>query len=136
MDLGQGVNGCRIAVRNAVVEIWQTDIGGAYIHTRSPIQNRDAKFQQLASLTGPAIFAPNHQSHIDTLLVLDALPFRFRNVLTIAIAHLGNSWLSRLRTFLSFRLPGMAVVASRPSVLLTGLNRLCSAAKQDCSILI
>lgn len=32
-------------VRGAVVEIWQADNNGAYIHTSSPITNRDANFQ-------------------------------------------------------------------------------------------
>lgn len=32
-------------VRGAVVEIWQADNNGAYIHTASPVTNRDANFQ-------------------------------------------------------------------------------------------
>jgi protocatechuate 3,4-dioxygenase beta subunit len=32
-------------VRGAVVEIWQADNAGAYIHSASPIRNRDANFQ-------------------------------------------------------------------------------------------
>src|SRR5262245_25209381 len=32
-------------VRGAVVEIWQADNNGAYIHSASPIANRDANFQ-------------------------------------------------------------------------------------------
>lgn len=32
-------------VRGAKVEIWQADSNGAYIHTRSPITNRDRNFQ-------------------------------------------------------------------------------------------
>lgn len=32
-------------VRGAVVEIWQADNNGAYIHTSSPIRNRDTNFQ-------------------------------------------------------------------------------------------
>ncbi len=32
-------------VRGAVVEIWQADNNGAYIHTASPIANRDGNFQ-------------------------------------------------------------------------------------------
>lgn len=32
-------------VRGALVEIWQADNNGAYIHTASPIANRDANFQ-------------------------------------------------------------------------------------------
>jgi len=33
------------AVRGALVEIWQADNNGAYIHTASPITNRDKNFQ-------------------------------------------------------------------------------------------
>ncbi|MBC7927990.1 MAG: hypothetical protein H7039_20280, partial [Bryobacteraceae bacterium] len=32
-------------LRNALVEIWQADNNGAYIHSASPIANRDASFQ-------------------------------------------------------------------------------------------
>ena len=32
-------------VRGAVVEIWQADNNGAYIHSASPIANRDSNFQ-------------------------------------------------------------------------------------------
>src|SRR5690349_8426935 len=32
-------------VRGAVVEIWQADNNGAYIHTASPITNREPNFQ-------------------------------------------------------------------------------------------
>src|SRR6185503_19299049 len=32
-------------VRGAVVEIWQADNNGAYIHSASPIRNRDSNFQ-------------------------------------------------------------------------------------------
>ncbi len=38
-----GSNGA--PMRNALVEIWQADNNGAYIHSRSPIANRDANFQ-------------------------------------------------------------------------------------------
>lgn len=38
-----GRNG--LPLRNALVEIWQTDNNGAYIHSQSPIANRDANFQ-------------------------------------------------------------------------------------------
>ena len=33
------------AIRGAVVEIWQADNNGAYIHSASPIANRDSNFQ-------------------------------------------------------------------------------------------
>src|SRR6266571_3059450 len=48
------------AVRGAVVEIWQADDHGAYIHSRSPIANRDANFQGygrfLTSSSGEYLF--------------------------------------------------------------------------------
>jgi long-chain acyl-CoA synthetase len=34
--------------------------------------------EHLTSLKGPVIFAPNHQSHLDTPLILSALPARYR----------------------------------------------------------
>lgn len=34
--------------------------------------------EHLASLHGPVIFAPNHESHLDTPLILSALPSRYR----------------------------------------------------------
>jgi long-chain acyl-CoA synthetase len=34
--------------------------------------------EHLADLRGPVIFAPNHQSHLDTPLILSALPRRYR----------------------------------------------------------
>jgi protocatechuate 3,4-dioxygenase, beta subunit len=53
-----GRNG--LPVRNALVEIWQADTNGAYIHTRSPIANRDANFQGygkfLTGRTGEYLF--------------------------------------------------------------------------------
>jgi protocatechuate 3,4-dioxygenase beta subunit len=38
-----GRNG--LPLRNALVEIWQADNNGAYIHSASPIRNRDGNFQ-------------------------------------------------------------------------------------------
>jgi protocatechuate 3,4-dioxygenase beta subunit len=53
-----GRNG--LPLRNALVEIWQADTNGAYIHTRSPIANRDANFQGygkfLTGRTGEYLF--------------------------------------------------------------------------------
>ena len=39
---------------------------------------RVSGIQHLSSLEGPVIFAPNHQSHLDTPLILSALPPRYR----------------------------------------------------------
>lgn len=42
---GRILDGSGQPVRGAVVEIWQADNGGAYIHSASPITPRDANFQ-------------------------------------------------------------------------------------------
>lgn len=43
---GRILDGSGAPVRNAVVEIWQTDAGGAYVHTRSGNgEKRDGNFQ-------------------------------------------------------------------------------------------
>jgi len=39
----------------------------------------------LASVRGPVIFAPNHQSHLDTPLILSALPARYRFRVAVAM---------------------------------------------------
>jgi long-chain acyl-CoA synthetase len=39
---------------------------------------RNSGREHLTSLQGPVIFAPNHQSHLDTPLILSALPRRYR----------------------------------------------------------
>jgi protocatechuate 3,4-dioxygenase, beta subunit len=53
-----GRNG--LPLRNALVEIWQADNNGAYIHTASPISNRDSNFQGygkfLTGVTGEYLF--------------------------------------------------------------------------------
>jgi protocatechuate 3,4-dioxygenase, beta subunit len=53
-----GRNG--LPLRNALVEIWQADNNGAYIHTASPITNRDANFQGygkfVTGVTGEYLF--------------------------------------------------------------------------------
>jgi long-chain acyl-CoA synthetase len=41
--------------------------------------------EHLASLRGPVIFAPNHQSHLDTPLILSALPMRYRYRIAVAM---------------------------------------------------
>jgi long-chain acyl-CoA synthetase len=44
-----------------------------------------AGFEHVASLRGPVIFASNHQSHLDTPLILSALPRRFRHRAAVAM---------------------------------------------------
>lgn len=46
----------------------------------SIVMNRD----RLSRLGGPLIFAANHSSHLDTAIVLSALPFRFRQHAVVA----------------------------------------------------
>ena len=41
--------------------------------------------EHLANLRGPVIFAANHQSHLDTPVILEALPSTWRNRLAIAM---------------------------------------------------
>ena len=41
--------------------------------------------QNLAALEGPAIFAANHQSHLDTPVILGALPARYRRRIAVAM---------------------------------------------------
>jgi long-chain acyl-CoA synthetase len=41
--------------------------------------------EHLVSLRGPVIFAPNHQSHLDTPLILSALPARYRYRVAVAM---------------------------------------------------
>jgi len=65
----------------------------------------------LASLRGPVIFAPNHQSHLDTPLILSALPARHRYRVAVAMwkeyfdAHFSperHPWYSRFRDTLVY----------------------------------
>ena len=44
-----------------------------------------AGLEHLASLEGPVIFASNHQSHLDTPLILSAVPRRFRRRTAVAM---------------------------------------------------
>ncbi|HYK88191.1 MAG TPA: AMP-binding protein [Acidobacteriota bacterium] len=53
--------------------------------TRMIAHARISGLEQLASLRGPVIFAPNHQSHLDMPLILSALPPRFRHRIAVAM---------------------------------------------------
>jgi len=44
-----------------------------------------AGLEHLASLEGPVIFASNHQSHLDTPLIMFAVPSRFRRRMAVAM---------------------------------------------------
>jgi long-chain acyl-CoA synthetase len=53
--------------------------------TRLVAHARISGLEHLASLRGPVIFAPNHQSHLDTPLILSALPMRYRYRIAVAM---------------------------------------------------
>ncbi len=53
--------------------------------TRIVAHARISGREHLASLRGPVIFASNHQSHLDTPLILSALPARYRCHVAVAM---------------------------------------------------
>jgi long-chain acyl-CoA synthetase len=59
-------------VRNVGLETWILPIGRlfAWVHAEGR--------EHLDGITGPVIFAPNHQSHFDVPAILAALPWRWR----------------------------------------------------------
>jgi long-chain acyl-CoA synthetase len=66
-------------IRNVALSILWLPLTRMFAHARiSGLEN-------LASLRGPLIFAPNHQSHLDTPLILSALPRRYRFRVAIAM---------------------------------------------------
>lgn len=81
--------------------------------TRMFAHARISGSQHLASLREPVIFAPNHQSHLDTPLILSALPARYRYRVAAAMwkeyfdAHFsprGYTWYARLRDTVTYSL--------------------------------
>jgi len=67
------------AIRNVALSIVWLPFSRFFAHAR--ISGRE----HLASLRGPVIFAPNHQSHLDTPLILSALPARYRYRVAVAM---------------------------------------------------
>jgi long-chain acyl-CoA synthetase len=67
------------AIRNVALSMVWLPLTRLLVHTR--ISGRE----HLASLRGPVIFAPNHQSHLDTPLILSALPARYRYRVAVAM---------------------------------------------------
>ena len=67
------------AIRNIALSMVWLPLTRLLVHTR--ISGRE----HLASLRGPVIFAPNHQSHLDTPLILSALPARYRYRVAVAM---------------------------------------------------
>jgi long-chain acyl-CoA synthetase len=53
--------------------------------TRMFAHARIVGLEHVASLHGPVIFASNHQSHLDTPLILSAMPRRFRHRMAVAM---------------------------------------------------
>ena len=78
------------------------------------VEGRD----RLESLKGPAIFAANHASHIDTPLVLVALPERMRHRTAVAAAadtFFDSRWKSALSAFGIGAIPIERIRVSRSS---------------------
>ena len=66
-------------IRNAGLALCWLPLTRIFAHARvSGLEN-------LTSLHGPVIFAPNHQSHFDTPVILSALPARFRFRMAVAM---------------------------------------------------
>jgi long-chain acyl-CoA synthetase len=68
------------AIRRASLPTWLLPLARVFASIR--VEGR----AQLSSLKGPAIFAANHQSHMDTPVIMAALPPRFRYRLAVAMA--------------------------------------------------
>ena len=68
------------ALRRASLPTWILPLGRIFA-------NVDVRgLEHLESLEGPVIFAANHQSHLDTPVILDALPARWRYRVAPAMA--------------------------------------------------
>jgi long-chain acyl-CoA synthetase len=68
------------AVRRASLPTWLLPLARVFAWLR--VEGRD----HLQRIEGPVIFAANHQSHMDTPVILAALPARFRYRLAVAMA--------------------------------------------------
>jgi long-chain acyl-CoA synthetase len=68
------------AVRRASLPTWLLPLARVFAWLR--VEGRD----HLQRIEGPVIFAANHQSHMDTPVILAALPPRFRYRLAVAMA--------------------------------------------------
>jgi long-chain acyl-CoA synthetase len=67
-------------VRRASLPTWLLPLARVFAWLR--VEGRD----HLQRIEGPVIFAANHQSHMDTPVILAALPARFRYRLAVAMA--------------------------------------------------
>lgn len=68
-------------VRNISQQTWLLPLAGLFL------RRRIAGLNQFADLTGPVIFAANHQSHFDTPAILLSLPPRWRRRIAVAMAR-------------------------------------------------
>ena len=67
-------------VRNVSQRTWILPLASVFVRLR--VEGRE----HLRGLSGPLIFASNHQSHFDTPVLLKALPRRWRRAIAIAMA--------------------------------------------------
>jgi long-chain acyl-CoA synthetase len=68
------------AIRRASLSTWILPLGRVF--ARMTVEG----LENLSDITGPVIFAANHQSHLDTPVILDALPPRWRYRVAPAMA--------------------------------------------------
>jgi 1-acyl-sn-glycerol-3-phosphate acyltransferase len=88
----------------------------------------------LEALDGPAVFAPNHQSHADTLALLAALPGSWRGRVKVAAAedYFFRHWL--LGSFLAVALNAFAF--RRRGHVRAGLDRAAALLAEGWSLLL
>ena len=67
-------------VRNASQRTWILPLASLFLRLR--IEGRE----HVDALSGPIIFASNHQSHFDTPVIMKALPGRWRRAIAVAMA--------------------------------------------------
>jgi len=67
-------------IRNISQPTWVLPLAGMFLRLR--VEGRE----HLRALSGPVIFAANHQSHFDTPAILSALPARWRRAIMVAMA--------------------------------------------------
>ena len=69
------------AVRNLSQQTWILPLAGLFLRLRVD------GLEHLDALSGPAIFAANHQSHFDTPAILLSMPPRWRRRIAVAMAR-------------------------------------------------